>query len=47
VLLRFQQGLSYADIERLTGERATTLQARVVRALPLLRRCLEQQGLAP
>ena len=47
LLLRFQQGLSYADIERLTGERATTLQARVVRALPVLRRCLEEQGVAP
>ena len=47
VLLRFQQGLSYADIERLTGERATTLQARVARALPVLRRCLEEQGVAP
>jgi RNA polymerase sigma factor (sigma-70 family) len=47
VLLRFQQGLSYAEVERLTGERAATLQARVVRALPLLRRCLEQQGLTP
>jgi RNA polymerase sigma-70 factor (ECF subfamily) len=47
VLLRFQQGLSYVQIAELTGERAATLQARVARALPVLRRCLEQRGLAP
>jgi RNA polymerase sigma-70 factor (ECF subfamily) len=42
-----RQGLTYEQIARLTGERAATLQARVARALPLLRRCLEQQGLTP
>ncbi|HET9768094.1 MAG TPA: RNA polymerase sigma factor [Thermoanaerobaculia bacterium] len=47
VLLRFQQGLSYVQIAALTGERAPALQARVARALPVLRRCLEQRGLAP
>jgi RNA polymerase sigma factor (sigma-70 family) len=47
ILLRFQQGLTYEQIARLTGERAATLQARVARALPVLRRCLEQQGLVP
>jgi RNA polymerase sigma-70 factor (ECF subfamily) len=47
VLLRFQQGLSYVQIAAITGERAPTLQARVARALPVLRRCLEERGLAP
>ena len=44
VLLRFQEGLSYPEIARLSDERAPTLQARVSRAMPVLRRCLERQG---
>lgn len=44
ILLRFQQGLSYPEIARLSGESAPTLQARVARALPVLRRCIESQG---
>ncbi|MCB1035509.1 MAG: RNA polymerase sigma factor [Acidobacteria bacterium] len=47
VLLRFQQGLSYVEMSTLAGERAPTLQARVVRALPNLRRCLEEKGVTP
>ncbi len=47
VLLRFQQGLSYPEIARLSNEKAPTLQVRVTRALPLLRRCLEEKGMAP
>lgn len=47
VLLRFQQGLSYPEIARLTGENAPALQVRVARALPVLRRCLEEKGMAP
>ncbi|HWM94572.1 MAG TPA: RNA polymerase sigma factor [Thermoanaerobaculia bacterium] len=47
VLLRFQQGLSYPEIARLTEEKAPALQVRVARALPLLRRCLEEKGMAP
>lgn len=47
VVLRFQQGLSYPEIARLSGEKAPTLQVRVARALPLLRRCLEDKGMAP
>jgi RNA polymerase sigma-70 factor (ECF subfamily) len=47
VLLRFQQGLSYPEIARLSGEAAATLQVRVARALPVLRRCLEQRGVTP
>ena len=47
VLLRFQQGLSYPEIARLSNEKAPALQVRVARALPLLRRCLEEKGVAP
>lgn len=47
VLLRFQQNLSYPEIMHLSGESAATLQARVARAMPVLRRCLEEQGLTP
>jgi RNA polymerase sigma factor (sigma-70 family) len=47
VLLRFQQGLSYPEIARLSGEKAPALQIRVARALPVLRRCLEAKGMAP
>lgn len=47
VLLRFQQGLSYPEIASLSNEKAPALQVRVARALPLLRRCLEEKGVAP
>ena len=47
VLLRFQQGVTYEEMSGLEGERAATLQARVARALPVLRRCLERKGAAP
>jgi len=46
LLLRFQQGLSYPEIARLSDEKAPALQVRVTRALPLLRRCLEEKGVA-
>src|SRR6185436_16335874 len=41
VLLRFQSGMSYAEMSAALGVRSETLQARVARALPVLRRCLE------
>jgi RNA polymerase sigma factor (sigma-70 family) len=47
VLLRFQQGVTYEEMAVLEGERPATLQARVARALPVLRRCLERKGAAP
>jgi len=47
ILLRFQQGLSYPEIARLSDEKAPALQVRVARALPFLRRCLEEKGMAP
>lgn len=45
VLHRYQDGFSYPEMARICRERAATLQARVARALPGLRRCIEQQGL--
>jgi RNA polymerase sigma-70 factor (ECF subfamily) len=47
LLLRYQADASYVEMESICGERAATLQARVARALPGLRRCLEQQGVRP
>jgi RNA polymerase sigma-70 factor (ECF subfamily) len=44
VLLRYQEGFSYEEISRMCHERPATLQARVARAMPLLRRCLETKG---
>lgn len=44
VTLRFQEGFTYEEMSRICGERAATLQARVARAMPLLRRCLEGKG---
>lgn len=43
VLLRFQQGVTYEEMAILERERPATLQARVARALPVLRRCLERK----
>ena len=44
VLLRFQSGMSYPEMSEVLGVRSETLQARVTRALPVLRRCLEGKG---
>jgi RNA polymerase sigma factor (sigma-70 family) len=44
VLLRFQSGMSYPVISQVLGVRSETLHARVARALPVLRRCLESKG---
>jgi RNA polymerase sigma-70 factor (ECF subfamily) len=43
VLLRYQQEMSYDEAATVTGERAGTLQQRVARALPVLKRCVEQK----
>jgi RNA polymerase sigma-70 factor, ECF subfamily len=43
ILLRYQQELSYDEAAAITGERPGTLQQRVARALPVLRRCVEAQ----
>jgi RNA polymerase sigma-70 factor (ECF subfamily) len=41
VVLRCQQGLTFEDMARMSGERAGTLQARVARSLVVLRGCVE------
>jgi RNA polymerase sigma-70 factor (ECF subfamily) len=45
VLLRFQEGMTYEHMATVCSERPATLQARVTRALPVLRRCLEAKGI--
>ncbi len=47
VLLRFHQSLTYESMATTLREKAATLQARVTRALPALRRCLSAKGVAP
>ncbi len=47
VLLRYQSGLSYEQLAQKAGQQPATLQARVARALPVLRRCLEGKGFEP
>jgi RNA polymerase sigma factor (sigma-70 family) len=44
IVQRYTQGLSYAQMSDVTGEQAATLRARVARALPALRRCVEGSG---
>jgi RNA polymerase sigma factor (sigma-70 family) len=44
LLLRFNLGFSYPEIAAICNERAPALQARVTRALPVLRRCLQSKG---
>jgi len=43
VLLRFREGLGFEEMAVLNDEKAGTLQARVARALPVLRKCLERR----
>lgn len=47
VLLRFRAELSYEEMAPVLGEKPGTLQARVARALPALRVCLESKGIEP
>lgn len=46
VLARFQTGATFEALAREFGASADALQLRVARALPALRRCLEQKGWA-
>ena len=46
ILLRFVEGFTYVEMSAVTGSRPAALQASVVRAMPMLRRCLETEGLA-
>jgi RNA polymerase sigma-70 factor (ECF subfamily) len=41
MLLRYQQGFTYEEIGAVCDEKPGTLQARVTRALPVLRSCIE------
>jgi len=43
LLLRFQQGFTFEDMAELCGEKPGTLQAKVTRALPVLRTCIEHR----
>ena len=43
LLFRFHDGLAYAEISRLTGDRPGALRVRVGRALRMLRRSLERR----
>lgn len=47
VLLRYREDFSYPEMSGICRQRPATLQARVARALPVLRRCLEEQGVTP
>jgi RNA polymerase sigma factor (sigma-70 family) len=47
VTLRFTEGFSYEEMSTICGEKANTLQARVARALPVIKRCMETRGLSP
>jgi RNA polymerase sigma factor (sigma-70 family) len=44
VLLRHHHELSYREMAEVLAEDPATLQARVARALPLLRKCIERRG---
>lgn len=46
VLLRFQSDMSYPEIEAVLQENSKTLQTRVARALPALRKCLDERGVS-
>jgi RNA polymerase sigma factor (sigma-70 family) len=44
VLLRYMHDFSYPQMAALSHERPPALQARVARAMPALRRCMENKG---
>jgi RNA polymerase sigma factor (sigma-70 family) len=46
LLLRYEEGLTYDEIARIATERPAVVQARVARALPLLRACLQKKGIS-
>lgn len=45
LLVKYQFDHTFEEMSAILGERAGTLQVRVSRALPLLRRCLERAGI--
>jgi RNA polymerase sigma-70 factor, ECF subfamily len=44
VLMRFHAGMSYEEMADAVGDNPGTLRKRVIRALPVVRRCLENKG---
>ena len=44
VLLRYREEMSYEEMAEVCGERPATLQARVQRALPKLKKALQKAG---
>jgi RNA polymerase sigma-70 factor (ECF subfamily) len=46
LLLRYFEELSYPEMAEICDEQPATLQARVARAMPVLRACLEKLGVA-
>lgn len=47
LLLRYQEGMSFVEMGRICRQRPGTLEARIRRALPALRRCLVARGVEP
>lgn len=47
VLLRHVAALTYPEMTEVCREEPATLQMRVARAMPLLRKCLEAEGVVP
>jgi RNA polymerase sigma-70 factor (ECF subfamily) len=45
VLARHQQGMTYVEMSEVLGGRSAALERKVARALPTLRRCLEEEGI--
>jgi len=45
LLLRFHEGFTFEEMSAITSEKAGTLQARVSRAMPLLKDCLSGKGI--
>ena len=43
VLLRYREGFRYEEISEVCGDKPGTLQQRVARALPVLRKCVERR----
>ena len=44
LVMRFTEGFAYEDIARICGARPEAVRARVCRAMPVLRRCIEHRG---
>jgi RNA polymerase sigma-70 factor (ECF subfamily) len=44
LVMRFTEGFAYDDIARICRARPEAVRARVSRAMPVLRRCIEQRG---